>query len=171
MGSFYALFGGKEECFLATYDAVVEEGKRELAKAIPPAAPWGEQMVAMLRALLALIEEDPFAARIALVEVQAAGLEALDHHERNLEAAAELLRGGRESSPFSAELPETLEFATVGGLTWFLQQRIAAGEISTATALLPEVLEVVVEPYLGEEATARLIAEPRSTPSGGYARG
>ena len=70
---------------------------------------------------------------------------------------AALLRSGREHSPVPDELPATLEYATVGGLAWLLQQRIAIGEAAGITELLPEVLEIVVEPYLGETATAELI--------------
>ena len=158
VGSFYSLFHRKEDCFLAAYDRVAAAGRERMLAAIAPDAPWPQQLAAALRGLLELIEAEPFAARIALVEVQTAGATALAHHERNLDEAAELLRGGRAHSPVADELPATLEFATVGGLTWFLQQRISLGETSDAAKLLPEVLEIVAEPYLGAEATAALLA-------------
>lgn len=157
VGSFYSLLGGKQDCFLAAYRLIVGEGRLRIEEAIPTDAAWPDQLLIGLRVLLELIEEQPLAARIALVEVQTAGEQALAEHARTLDEAASLLRSGREASPFGDELPETLEFATVGGLTWFLQQRIAAGQ-TDAAALLPEVLEVVVEPYLGEQATAELTA-------------
>lgn len=156
VGSFYSLFEGKEDCFLAAYDRIVAAGRERIAASLPDGGQWPEQLAAALRTLLELIEAQPLAARIALVEVQTAGSTALAHHERNLEEVAGLLRRGREHSPVAAELPETLEFATVGGFTWFLQQRIAAGETAVAGKLLPEVLEIVAEPYLGEASTAEL---------------
>ena len=158
VGSFYSLFHGKEECFLAAYDRIVAEGRERIAATLPSDDSWATRLVAGLRALLEMVEEQPFAARIALVEVQTAGATALAHHERNLDLAADLLREGREQSPVPDELPATLEFATVGGLTWFLQQRISAGESAAAIELLPEVLEIVAEPYLGATATAALTA-------------
>jgi AcrR family transcriptional regulator len=158
VGSFYSLFDGKQACFLAAYDQVIAAGRQRVAEATPPQADWPEQLGICMRVLLELIEEDPFAARIALVEVQTAGSEALARHQRNLDEAAEQLRHGREHSDVAGELPKALEFATVGGLTWFLQQRVAAGETADATALLPELLEIVAEPYLGERATAELAA-------------
>ena len=157
VGSFYEQFGNKEDCFLAVYDRIVAVSRERISAALPPQGSWGERLVAALAALLAAIEAEPFSARIALVEVQTAGAEVLSHHERNLDEAAELLRGGREHSPLPGELPSTLEFATVGGLTWFLQQRIAMGETGDLAKLLPEVLEIVAEPYLGEAATAELL--------------
>lgn len=156
VGSFYSLFDGKEDCFLAAYDRIVAEGRERIAVELPRDGSWAARMVAGLRALLEMVEEQPFAARIALVEVQTAGATALSRHERNLDQAADLLREGRAHSPVPDELPATLEFATVGGLTWFLQQRIGAGETGEASKLLPEVLEIVVEPYLGAVATAAL---------------
>jgi AcrR family transcriptional regulator len=156
VGSFYALFKGKEECFLAAYDRMVAEGRERIAAAVADADTWPEQLALALRTLLELIETEPFGARLALVEVQTAGATALSRHERNLDEAAELLRGGRAHSPFADDLPASLEFATIGGLTWFLQQRIAMGETAEAIRLLPEVLEIVAEPYLGEAATAAL---------------
>jgi AcrR family transcriptional regulator len=158
VGSFYSLFEGKEDCFLAAYDRIIAAGREQIVASLPDGAPWPQQLAAALRTLLELIEAEPFAARIALVEVQTAGSTALAHHERNLDEVAALLCVGREHSPVAAELPTTLEFATVGGLTWFLQQRIAVGETAAASRLLPEVLEIVVEPYLGEAATAELAA-------------
>jgi AcrR family transcriptional regulator len=160
VGSFYSLFDGKEECFLAAYDQIIARGRERLAAALPAGRPWPEQLAACLRALLELVEAEPFAARIALVEVQTAGPAALSRYEANLDEIAGLLRAGREHSPVLDELPGSLEFATVGGLVWFLQQRVVMGEAGTAEKLLPEVLEIVAGPYLGEAATAELIAAP-----------
>lgn len=157
VNSFYSLFEGKEDCFLAVYDQIVAEGRERMVAAIPADADWPHRVTAILRALLELIEELPLAARIALVEVHTAGPAARAHHERDLEEVAALLRGGREHSPVAEELPASLEYATVGGLGWLLQQRIAIGEAAGIAKLLPEVLEIVVEPYLGEAATAELI--------------
>lgn len=158
VGSFYALFDGKEDCFVAAYDRIIAQGRERLSVALPADRPWPEQLVICLRALLELIEADPLAARIALVEVQTAGPAGLAVWERTLEEAADLLRAGREHSSFPDELPATLEFATIGGLVWFLQQRVVQGEAASAEKLLPEALEIVAGPYLGEAASAALIA-------------
>jgi AcrR family transcriptional regulator len=174
VGSFYSLFDGKEDCFLAAYDRIVTIGRERIVASLPADGSWSERLVACLRTMLELIEAEPFAARIALVEVQTAGATALSHHQRHLDEAAALLREGRRHSPVPDQLPTTLEFATVGGLTWFLQQRIVLGEAADAVTLLPEVLEIVAEPYLGEDATAALVAaacrDPRATGPKGRGR-
>lgn len=158
VGSFYSLFEGKQDCFLAAYDRIVAEGRERILEALPADAPWPQRVLTCLRTLLELIEERPLAARVALVEVQTAGPEALTRHQAVSDEVSKLLQEGRHHSEVGP-LPATLEYATSGGLAWFLQQRIAAGETAKATALLPEVLEIVLEPYLGEKATAELSAD------------
>jgi AcrR family transcriptional regulator len=148
VGSFYERFDNKGACFVAAYDRIVAAARERIAAALRVEGAWGKRLVAGLRALLVEIEADPAAARLALVEVHAAGPAALARHERNLDEAAAVLRVGRAQGDVAADLPQTLEFATVAGLSWYLQQRIAAGEAGEATALLPDLLEIVSEPYL-----------------------
>jgi len=157
VNSFYSLFDGKEDCFLAAYDQIVTESHERAVTAIRVEDDWARRVTTVLRILLEQIEEMPLAARVVLVEVHAAGPAARARHERDLDRVAALLRSAREHSAFPDELPDTLEYATVGGLTWFLQQRISSGEAAGIAKLLPEVLEIVVAPYLGEAATAELI--------------
>ena len=132
VNSFYSLFEGKEECFLAVYDQVATDSYGRVAAAVPGGAEWSQQVVAALRALLELIEEQPLAARVAFVEIHTAGSAARALHERDLDRVAALLRGGRAQSPITDELPDTLEYAIAGGLAWLLQQRIVMGEAATA---------------------------------------
>lgn len=158
VGSFYNLFEGKEDCFLRGYEQVVADGRARIIAALPPDGDWGHQLVSLLRALLELIAAEPLRARLALVEVQTAGPEALRRYESTLEEAAELLGRGRAENPQAVALPASLDFAIVGGLVWFLQQRIVLGEADKPKKLLPQALEIVAEPYLGKAATAELLA-------------
>lgn len=157
VGNFYNLFGGKEECFLRAYDRTVEDARAQIAAAIPAEAEWGLQAREALRALLTAIEDDPLRARLALVEVQTAGQRGLERHEQTLEAVRPLLERGREVSPVSDELPKRLEEAVIGGLAWFLQQRVVIGKLGDLEERLGDAMEIVVEPYLGRDATRALI--------------
>jgi AcrR family transcriptional regulator len=157
VGSFYALFDGKLDCLLQAYDRTLGEARKEIAVAIPPEAAWPEQVCAALTSLLAWIAANPFPARLVLVEIQTAGPLALSRYEEALEAVTAPLSRGRGNSPHAAELPPTLEAAIVGGVAWLLQQRIVTGEAKAIEALFPELVEIVIEPYLGEDETARLL--------------
>jgi AcrR family transcriptional regulator len=158
VGSFYALFEGKEDCFAQVFDRVVERGRARILAAMPADAAWEEQAVCALRALLDLIAEEPLAARIALVEVQTAGPDSLERYESLLEGLVPVLRRGRGLTPVGAELPETFEDATIAGVAWMLHQRLVAGNVDDVGRLLPELVGILVEPYLGEDRSAALLA-------------
>jgi AcrR family transcriptional regulator len=157
VGNFYTLFGGKEECFLQAYDRIVDEARRQIAAAVSDDAEWGEQARDALRELLVVIEAEPLRARLALVEVQTAGPKGLERYESTLSAVAPLLRRGREASPLAGSLPKRLEEAIAGGLAWFLQQRVVVGELGDVEDRLSDAMEIVVEPYLGRDATRKLL--------------
>jgi len=158
VGSFYELFDNKPDCFVQAYTRVVADARAQIAAAIPAGAEWPEQACAALRSLLELIEAEPQRARVALVEVQTAGAEALTRHEETVDSVIPLLARGRAENPELAELPSHIEEAIVGGLAWLLQQRLAQGEFEGAEAYLPDVLEIAVVPYVGREKAASLLA-------------
>lgn len=164
VGSFYELFANKSDCFVQVYERIVADTSERIAVAIPAEAEWPEQACAALRALLEQIEAEPLRARVALVEVQTAGPAALARYEETIDSVIPLLARGREASPVASELPQRLEEAIVGGLAWLLQQRVLLGEFEGVEAHLSDLLEIVVEPYVGEAVTARLLESSKSAP-------
>jgi AcrR family transcriptional regulator len=158
VGSFYALFDGKEDCFAQVFDRIIELGRARIMQAIPADASWEEQARSALRALLDLIAEEPHAARIALVEVQTAGPESLARYEDLLESLIPVLRKGRSLTPVGAELPDTFEDATIAGVAWLLHQRLVGGDLDDVQQLLPDLVGILVEPYVGEDRAAALLA-------------
>lgn len=158
VGSFYELFDNKPDCFVQAYERIVADASERISAAVPAGAGWPEQACAALRALLEQIKAEPLRARVALVEVQTAGPTALTRYEETIDRVIPLLARGREVSPVGGELPSHLEEAIVGGLAWLLQQRLVLGEFEGVEGLLPDVLEIAVEPYVGKAATASMLA-------------
>jgi hypothetical protein len=72
-----------------------------------------------------------------------------------MKALSPLLRHGRELGPAAAQLPETLEDTLAGGVLWSAYQRLIVGEVDRIEALLPEAIEFVLRPYIGEGEAAR----------------
>jgi AcrR family transcriptional regulator len=167
VGSFYSHFEGKENCFLCAYEEIVTGARERIAAEMPTDRPWPEQVSAALGVLLALIAARPFQARVALVEVQTAGPTATARHEATVEEAVQWMRLGRRLSTSGEELPDTLEAATVGGVLWFLQQRVVQGQFDGLEQHLQELAGVLLEPYLGEAETRRFITSPAATSSFG----
>jgi AcrR family transcriptional regulator len=140
VGSFYSLFGGKEDCFLRLYDRIVAEARERIVAAAGDGTPWAARVRAGLRELLLIAATEPDRARIVIVEATAAGPVA---ERRYAETTAELtavIREGRSVEGSGGDgPPRSFEDAAVAGLAWVLHQRLAAGEPIVVDELLPEM--------------------------------
>jgi AcrR family transcriptional regulator len=156
LATFYENFANKEECFLAAFDQNVEVAEDLLREVIDPRQPWPQRVAEAARAVLDLVAAEPAGARLCLVEAAGAGSAGLQRYQGMLERVAEKLREGRQLHPAGDTLPEGLELATAGGLAWLLYQRLNRGEEDQLSALLPEMVQIALGPYVGrEEAAAR----------------
>ena len=154
--TFYKHYADKEEAFLALLDAAIERTVYVVEEAYDrEAGPWPDKVGAGLGALLELAAAHPGVARACLVEAPTAGPEAAARHEAALKRFAPLLRPGRELNPRRDKLPESLEETLSGGVLWVINQRLIAGEAEKLRGLLPEALEFLLRPYVGEDAAAR----------------
>jgi AcrR family transcriptional regulator len=75
--TFYEHFKNKEEAFLAAYDAVVEQLFRGVVEAIERKTTFATRVSAGLGAFLDFLAREPAFARMCLVEVMAAGPDAV----------------------------------------------------------------------------------------------
>jgi len=154
--TFYKHYADKGEAFLALLDAAIERTAYVVEEAYDrEGGPWTDKVGAGLGALLKIASEHPSVARASLLEAPTAGPEAAARHEAALKRFAPLLRPGRELNPRADKLPESLEDTLVGGVVWVINQRLIAGEAERLRALLPEALEFLLRPYVGEDAAAR----------------
>jgi AcrR family transcriptional regulator len=155
LSTFYEQFSSKEECFLAAFDETVAAAKEVFDELLDPEQPWADQIASGLEIFLEMVVAEPARARLCVVEAQAAGGVALARYQRMLESVAPKLREGREFNPRSSRLPDGLEVAIVGGIAWLVHQRIVAGRTDGIKALLPEMLQVTLTPYIGEVEAGR----------------
>jgi AcrR family transcriptional regulator len=156
--TFYDHFASKEEALVAAFERVVGEGRAELAERVPGDLPWPEQVREGLRAVLAMIAAKPEWGRVCLIETQKGGPGLLAHYEAVLDSAVPKLREGRRFAADAAGLPEALEETTAAGIAWLLRERLeaAGGEGIEVEAMLPELLDVALQPYLGTPEARRL---------------
>jgi AcrR family transcriptional regulator len=152
--TFYEQFKNKDHAFLAAYD---EASGRLLASV--RAAFEGEKTMegrasAGFNAFLTLLAASPAFAKMCIVEVLAAGPDAIARRARTMEeftgyferSAGELL-GENAPSPLIAE-------TIVGGVYETVYRRIARGETADLPKLLPDLVESALLPYVGEQAAA-----------------
>ena len=156
--TFYDNFASKEDCFLATQDFAVEESLRRVVDAATEKEGWEERLAAGLGAFLSYVASEPALARTCIVEALSAGPAAQERYEQSLQAFIPLLRIGREDSPHGDDLPDTLEETIVGGIFWVIYQRIVLGQTEQIEALLPDLVDFALTPYIGAESAQRATA-------------
>jgi AcrR family transcriptional regulator len=154
--TFYENFGSKEECFLAAQEEAMATALERVVEAAGTFERWPQRVRAGLSAFLDYVIAEPALARTCMVESLSAGPAAVRHHEESQQAFVSLLRLGRDASPEGQRLPEALEEAIVGGVFWIVYQRLASGAEKTVPALLPELIEFTLTPYLGADAAREM---------------
>lgn len=150
VGSFYALFSGKEDCFLTLFDRIVADARERIESAAPAGAPWAARATTGLRVVLDLVAEEPQRARIVIVEAPSAGSAAEHRYGRLADELAAALREGRSADPRGPELADSFEEGTVGGFASLFGQLLSAGEAVDPATLFPELESIGVDPYVNE---------------------
>ena len=152
--AFDEMFESKEACFLEAYDAVFDVLVAHVTAAFEAAAgePWPEQIAAGLGALVGLLAMEADIARMAMVEVTAAGDDARERYRAMLTRFTPFLEQGRTYSGQGGELPaDTARFA-IGGATSMIFDEVRAGRGPELKRILPDLVFAVLMPYLGPEA-------------------
>jgi AcrR family transcriptional regulator len=157
---FYENFEGKEECFLATFDAVAGHIRELIAAAVESAPDWPQQAIDAARSTLSFLASEPDLARLCLVEAQSAGPVVAQHFHAAVQELVPPLRRGREQRAGERELPPTTEDSTIGALVSLAGRQAAAGEAAALEDLLPDFTEFILSPYLGPDEAARLAQQP-----------
>jgi AcrR family transcriptional regulator len=163
--TFYELFDDKEECFLEAYDAVIDVLVAHVSSAYAAVSeePWPVRIEAALRALVELLAAEADIARMAMVEVIAAGDRARERYRAALGRFIPLLEEGRDFSGRAGLPADTARFA-IGGATSMIFDEIRAGRGPQLPQILPDLVFAVLMPYLGPEAAEREMR--RVAPSG-----
>jgi AcrR family transcriptional regulator len=147
-------FGDKETCFLEAYEAVFDVLVAHVTAAFEAASDlaWPEQIEAGLRALVELLAMEADIARMAMVEVTAAGDDARERYRAMFTRFTPFLEKGRTYAGQDAELPaDTARFA-IGGAASMIFDEVRAGRGPELKRILPDLVFAVLMPYLGPEA-------------------
>ncbi|MGH2902190.1 MAG: TetR/AcrR family transcriptional regulator [Solirubrobacteraceae bacterium] len=143
--SFYEHFPNKEECLLATYDAILEGLQRRLNAAVAAAESWPEQLEAFLRELFEAAGERPDRARLVCVEMGAAGAVGVQRWAEGAERMQRFLVEGFRGAPGDGTIPDPVARAIVGATRRILYSHVRRERSSRALMgdllkLLPDLL-------------------------------
>ena len=135
--SFYEHFKDKQDCFLATLEALAGPAPEFAA-----AAGFGgeeERAREAFESSIALIASQPAAAKSCLVEVYAAGPEAVAILDRGFDGLERLLAATFESIPARQGTPPEIVRAILGGVQKVIYKRLLRGEEAELPGLAPEL--------------------------------
>lgn len=159
--TFYEHFANKEECLLATYDAVVETEVRRLYGVYTESGDvWLEQLEAMIRALFTALADRPDAARLICVEMGASGEIGVQRWADGTARFERFISRGFAQAPGEGTIPDPVARAIVGALRKIVYSRVREGRSSKALksellGLVPELMEWIAAYYPSPTAVPR----------------
>lgn len=153
--TFYEQFGDREACFLAAMDASLERLAQAVAPAFAEDRPWQERIRAALTVALEHLDGEPGIARMLVVETLRAGPEVLARRGEILEVLAEAVDQGRKSTKGAGRLPPLTAQGIIGGVLHLLQSSLARDPGAPLLPLVPDLMAIVVQPYMGQGAAAK----------------
>lgn len=160
--TFYEHFEGKDECFVAAYDAVMGDLRERVSAAFDEQKEWPQAIRAGIAAMLEFLAANPSLARLCMVEALVAGPAVVERYDAAIKSFVPYFQKGREGRPpeVLARLSATTEEALVGGMVSLISRRIIAGKTEQLEDLLPDLVEFTLTPFLGS-AKASKIAKQR----------
>jgi len=157
--TFYEMFEEKEACFLAAYDGIVDGLVRRVAAAYEAEEGWPLRARAGLAELLEALAEEPEIARLALVDVGAAGPAAQRRYRAALQRLTPFFDEGRDFAPGGRNLPANTSRMAIGAVAGLISDEVVEGRAEYLPNLLSEVLFATLVPYIGPAAATREVGE------------
>lgn len=149
-------FASLNQCFAAAYEVESERLWRVLRQAAPTDSGLCQCLRATLTALFAYVIERPGPSRALLIEVRVAGGAALARHEQILGRLANAIENSacrQTSESRHSPPPLTAEFM-VGAIEQSVCSYLLSEDPRRIWASLPELMHLVLAPYLGEQLAA-----------------
>jgi AcrR family transcriptional regulator len=163
--TFYQLFEGKDACVFAAHERAFGRLSKAIVDACRTQAGWPDRVAAAVARALDFAVDSPDDAQLVVVACHTASepkLASRGHaaHEK----LADLLRTGRRQAEVAHTPPELTEQAVVGAAMAVVGARFLKGEVAGLPALGPELTQIILTPYLGDEEAHRVATRP--TPIG-----
>jgi AcrR family transcriptional regulator len=152
--AFYDEFADKDACYLAALDAGIARLEAVVARAAASEESWRGRLRAGLGALLDQLDAEPDMGRGVIVEVHAAGPQALAKRAEAMKRAADFIDLAREEADESEAPPQIAPEGIVAGIHAVVHSRLSTGATEGFRGLLPEFMYFAVLPYFGADAAS-----------------
>jgi AcrR family transcriptional regulator len=155
---FFQHFESREQALIAAYDSFVERLWVEAVGACTATAPWPIRVRGAIAAVIGSLTEASAIARAFLVEATASSIAGAERQVVAMDRFAELLREGRGDDRRLRELPEATERTLVGGIASIVSGCLLAEDPQKLPKLEPQLVELVLIPYVGIDEARRVAA-------------
>jgi AcrR family transcriptional regulator len=157
--AFHEHFKDEQEAAMSALEAGVDQAMLDLRETFKAAPSWPEAIWDTFGAYLEWFAHEPAFARLAVVEIMAAGEPALELMQSLMDAFAMFLEPGYELAPEKLA-SRSLVDETVGNAVFgLLHEHILSDGPETVPMLLPEMVRAILTPFLGAEAARAFVAE------------
>jgi AcrR family transcriptional regulator len=160
--TFYDHFANKEDAFLAAYDLVVRQLTAAVSSAFAAGDAWSSRVARGLSVFLQLLASEPALAQVCIVEVLAAGPNALARRAASLEQFRGFLLPGSDQAEPPHEVTPLAAETIIGGVYEVIYSRVVEHRTSELPSLMPDLLHTVLLPYLGPDVAAAEYARARA---------
>jgi|HubBroStandDraft_3_1064219.scaffolds.fasta_scaffold05218_4 AcrR family transcriptional regulator/DNA-binding MarR family transcriptional regulator len=171
---FYELFADIEDCFLATFDWGVEQGRARAVEAYTAEREWREAVRAGLAALLRFFDEQPLIAQLCVVHAAGGGPRVLERRSQVMAELCEVVDRGRTQTSGSRTPGPVVAEGVVGAVLAVLYTRLLGRGIATTTGgsvegdrqgpslidLHGELMSLILLPYMGAAAATKELRRP-----------
>jgi AcrR family transcriptional regulator len=170
--TFYELFSGREECFLAAFEQTLAQVRPAVGEAYEQAPGWREGVRGALARILEFIEQDPALAKLCIGETLAAGETVRQRRVEVQRELAQVIDRGRVLVTASRQPPPLTAEGVIGGTIAIIHTRLLMphkDELAISSLLGP-LMSMIVLPYLGGKAASRELSRsapkaPRRSPA------
>ena len=152
--AFYDNFADKDACYLAALEMGIARLEAVTARGAASAETWRGRLRGGVGALLDRLDAEPDFGRGVIVEVHAAGPEALERRAEAMKRAADFIDLARAEADELESPPQIAPEGIVAGIHAIVHSRLSTGATDGFRELLPEFMYFAVLPYFGAEAAS-----------------
>jgi AcrR family transcriptional regulator len=167
-GTFYEHFESKQDCFLTTFDDIIDIINGGIEQAVSEPGDPEEKLLAGLRTFTAVATEEKEAAYLAVVESLTLGVDAVPHRDRASQQFEALIRQSLDRFPGPHRPSDLTVRGIVAGLRTCVYQRLRNGTIEELPGMTDAICRWVLNysrpPGEAARRAAAAASEPAVTP-------
>ncbi len=149
--AFYDEFADKDVCYLEALTYGVAKFEAIARAAAAPETGWRAKLRAGIGAVLDVLDADPAIGRALIVEVHAAGPEALKTRSEAMKEITNFIDSARHASTGTETPPPIAAEGIVAGMHAVVHAKLATGDADGFRQLLPDFMYFAVLPYFGAD--------------------